>query len=320
MNKYLKKSLLFVLIILASLASDAYALSDTTFVESRINLQTATGIIFGTLTKPDKSDNIPVAIILAGSGSTDRDGNNPTMKNNSLKMLAYELAKNGIASLRYDKRGIAVSKSARKIEINLRFDDYINDAKEWIQLLKQDKRFSQVVVIGHNEGSLIGMVAATTADKFISIAGAGQSADKILKEQLSNQSKMIQDMSFPIIYSLKNEILVDSVPPMLYSLFRKSVQPYLISWFKYNPQDEIRKLSIPILILQGTNDIQISVEDARLLSNANPNARLILIENMNHILRHIEGDRKANLKTYNDPTLPIDRDLVKNIVDFILKN
>lgn len=294
--------------------------SDTTFVETKITLQTKTGEIFGTLTTPEKFDKIPVALIIAGSGPTDRDGNNPMMKNNSLKILASELSKNGIATLRYDKRGIAESKSAGKNEAEVRIDDLVTDAKEWIQLLKQDKRFSKVIVIGHSEGSLIGMLAGTNANKFISIAGAGQSADKILKEQLSSQPKEVQDLSFPIIDSLKNGKTIDNVPPMLNSLFRPTVQPYMISWFKYDPQNEIKKLAIPSLILQGTNDIQVSVEDAKRLSNANQKAELVLINDMNHILRIIEGDIQANIATYSKGDLPIASELVKSITTFIHKD
>jgi len=166
-------------------------------------------------------------------------------------------------------------------------------------LIKKDNRFSEVIIVGHSEGSLIGMLAGMSINKFISIAGFGQSADKILKEQLSSQPKVVQDLSFPIIDSLKHGNTIETVPPMLNSLFRPSVQPYMISWFKYDPQDEIKKLSIPILILQGTNDIQVGVGNARRLSNANPNAELFLITGMNHILRITDGDRQANLTTYS---------------------
>lgn len=270
--------------------------SDTTFIETGITLQTSTGEIFGTLTIPGRPDRIPVALIISGPGPTDRDGNNPMMKNNSLKILATELSKNGIATLRYDKRGVADSKAAAKSEKDLRFDDYVSDAKEWIYLLKKDNRFSEVIIVGHSEGSLIGMLAGMSINKFISIAGFGQSVDKVLKEQLS----LVQDLSFPIIDSLKHGNTIETVPPMLNSLFRPSVQPYMISWFKYDPQDEIKKLSIPILILQGTNDIQVGVGNARRLSNANPNAELFLITGMNHILRITDGNRQANLATYSN--------------------
>ncbi len=316
----MKKSKILVALLLINVSVNAAIKNDSTYTETKITLHTQTGDIFGALTIPKKYNKLPVALMIAGSGPTDRDGNNLMMKNNSLKILALELAKNGIATLRYDKRGIAESKAAGKSEADLRFDDYVNDAKEWIQLLKQNKQFSQVVIIGHSEGSLIGMIAGASADKYISIAGAGQSADKILKAQLSTQPKEIQDLSFPILDSLKNGEKVNNVKPMLFSLFRPSVQPYMISWFKYDPQNEIKKLSIPILILQGTNDIQVSTEDAKRLSTANPRAHLVLIENMNHILRTVKGDRQENLKTYYDASLPISKELIKSISDFILKD
>lgn len=292
--------------------------NDTTFVETKVTLETKTGEIFGTLTTPRNFEKIPVALIIAGSGPTDRDGNNPVMKNNSLKILAFELSQNNIATLRFDKRGIAESKLAGGSEADLRFDDYVNDVRDWITLLKKDKRFSKVIVIGHSEGSLIGMIAATNADKFISIAGPGQSADKILKLQLSSQPKGVQDLCFPILDSLKNGQVVPDVNPMLYSLFRPSVQPYMISWFKYDPQVEIQKLIIPTLIIQGTNDVQVPMEDAKYLSIANPKAKLVSINNMNHIFRIIEGDKQANLSSYNDATLPIAEELSKIINAFIL--
>jgi uncharacterized protein len=310
---------LLVLILFSTLTAGASTWRDTTSVETKITLQTKTGDLFGTLSTPEKFKKIPVALLIAGSGPTDRDGNNPVMKNNSLKMLAAGLSKKGIATLRYDKRGIAESKASAKSEADLRFEDYVSDAKDWIQLLKQDKRFSKVMVIGHSEGSLIGMMAGAHAAKFISIAGAGQSADKILKVQLSTQPKEVQDLCFPIIDSLKNGKTVENVNPMLFSLFRPSVQPYMISWFKCDPQVEIRKLTIPVLIVQGTNDIQVSADDANRLSAANPKAKLVLIDKMNHIFKLVEGDKQANLASYSNPVLPVSDEMVKSISGFILK-
>jgi uncharacterized protein len=311
------KKMILLLLLFPIIKVDALD-KDTTFIESKITLKTKTGEIFGTLTTPEKFDKIPVALIISGSGPTDRDGNNPMMINNSLKILAAELSKNRIATLRYDKRGIAESRDAGKNEVDLSFDDYVNDAKEWIMLLRQDKRFSEIIVIGHSEGSLIGMIAATTSDKFISIAGAGQSADKLLKEQLSTQAIQVQDLCFPIIDNLKNGKVVENVNPILFSLFRPSIQPYMISWFKYDPQNEIKKLTIPILIVQGTNDIQVSIEDAKRLSKANPKAKIVFIDKMNHIFRIVEGDQQANILTYSNPTIPITDELIKSITNFIL--
>ncbi|PXY39490.1 alpha/beta hydrolase [Flavobacterium cheongpyeongense] len=290
------------------------------FKESPIILKINTDQLYGTLTTPDLPKKYPVALIISGSGPTDRNGNNPMMKNNSLKMLAEALAKNGIASLRFDKRGIGESKGSAVSERELVFENYTEDVKSWINLLKQDKRFSEIIVIGHSEGSLIGMIAGGKADKFISIAGAGDSADKILKSQISAKSmKQIEEMTFPIIDSLKSGKTVKNVDPMLNALFRPSVQPYLISWFKYNPQTEIKKLMVPILILQGSKDLQVTVQDAENLSKASTNSELLIIDKMNHILKVIEGDQQANLESYNNENLPISEKLISKIVSFIQK-
>lgn len=288
------------------------------FKESPIVLKINTDQLFGTLTTPDLTKKYPVALLISGSGPTDRNGNNPMMKNNSLKMLAENLAKNGIASLRYDKRGIGESKASAISEQTLVFENYTEDAKSWINLLKQDKRFSEVIVIGHSEGSLIGMIAGAKANKFISIAGPGESADVLIKTQIGSKSnKQLNDLTFPIIDSLKSGNTVKKVDPMLNSLFRASIQPYLISWFKYNPQTEIKKLNVPILIIQGNKDLQVTVKDAELLSQASKNAELLIVENMNHILKNIEGDTQANMESYNNESLPVSEVMTNKIISFI---
>lgn len=291
-----------------------------TYKESDLTLKINSEEIFGTLTTPNLSQKYPVALLISGSGPTDRNGNNVIMKNNSLKMLAETLAKNGIASLRFDKRGIAASKASAKSEESLRFENYIDDVKSWVDLLKKDNRFSKIIIIGHSEGSLIGMIASVKADKFISIAGAGDSADKLIKTQIASKSnKQIEDLTFPIIDSLKNGNTVKKVDPILNSLFRASIQPYLISWFKYNPQAEIKKLNIPVLIVQGNNDLQVTVKDAESLAQSNKKAELLIVDKMNHIMKIVDGDVQANMASYSNETLPISEVMTNKIVSFIQK-
>ena len=299
---------------------NAQSKNETTYKESSLALKINNDQIYGTLTTPDLSKKFPVALIIAGSGPTDRNGNNPMMKNNSLKMLAEALAKNGIASLRFDKRGIGESKAAAGPESALVFENYTEDVKSWINLLKQDKRFSKLIIIGHSEGSLIGMIAGAKADKFISIAGSGESADKLLKTQIASKSnKQIEEMTFPIIDSLKNGNRVKKVDPMLNSLFRPGIQPYLISWFKYDPTLEIKKLNVPILIIQGNNDLQVTLKDAENLAQANKNSELLIIEKMNHIMKIVDGDQQANFASYGNETLPVSEEMTSKIVSFIQK-
>ncbi len=285
------------------------------YFEMEQSVQTPTGELYGTLTVPILKGTFPVALIIAGSGPTDRDGNNPQMKNNSLLLLAHELAAQGIASIRYDKRGIGASKDALVSEENLRFENYAEDAKAWAAQLKADARFNKLIIIGHSEGSLLGLLACEQADAFVSIAGPGRPIDVILKEQLAVQLKGKKKLLRAVdegISKLKKGELVGDAPEELFSLLRPSIQPYLISWMKYDPAVEISKLKIPIVIIQGTTDLQVKEEDAVILFKAHPlNSRLIIIENMNHVLKLAPLDREKNIETYSNPELPLAEELVR---------
>ena len=287
--------------------------------EKEITLHTKSGNIKGTLLTPSITKRTPLVLIIAGSGPTDRNGNNAFMTNNSLKMLAEGLKNDGISSLRFDKRGVGESIESGLQEIDLRFEDYIKDVEEWIKLFNKDDRFSNISVLGHSEGSLIGMIAShkQKVNKFISIAGAGISAGNIIREQLKNQPQIVLDESLPIIEKIEKGETVENISQMLYSLFRPSVQPYMISWFKYDPHKEIAKLDIPILIIQGTTDIQVSISDAEKLALGNKKSQKIIIEGMNHILKDADANRQKNIETYSMPDLPLNKELIKIIVNFI---
>jgi pimeloyl-ACP methyl ester carboxylesterase len=278
-------------------------------------LQTTTGELSGTLTIPILKGTFPVALIIAGSGPTDRNGNNAQMKNNSLQLLAHELAAQGIASLRYDKRGIGKSASAMISEEQLSFENYVEDANAWASELKVDPRFNRLIIIGHSEGSLIGMLASEKADVFVSLAGAGRSIDVILKEQLAVQlegKKKLLRAANEGLTKLKEGKLVEDAPVELFGLFRPSVQPYMMSWMKYDPAVEISNLKIPIVIIQGSTDLQVKEEDARILFMAHPlNSRLIIIEDMNHVLKIAPLDRTKNIETYSNPELPLAEELCR---------
>jgi uncharacterized protein len=292
-------------------------------VSTTIEYPNREGSIFGTLEEPVSRSPVPVVVLIAGSGPTDRDGNNPMGgTNNSLKMLAQQLIARGIAVLRYDKRGVGESAKGSPKEGDLRFETYITDAIEMIRLMQGEKRFSSVSVIGHSEGSLIGMIAAQKAGAkaFVSIAGSGVSAGKLLRKQLSKQLPAeIMQQTEQILTDLEAGKTSTSAPPaMLAPLFRASVQPYLISWMRYNPQVEIQRLSCPVLITQGTTDVQASVEDANLLSAAKPDATLAIIPGMNHILKMVGGDVMTQLPSYRNPTLPVSPKLIETVSTFLL--
>ncbi len=290
---------------------------DPSFTESSLILETKTGKLYGSLCIPNHYKKGAIVLLIAGSGPTDRNGNSGLTKNNALLQLAHQLADSGIASFRFDKRGIGESAGAIKKEEDLIFDDYISDVSDWMALLKKDKRFNKLIIAGHSEGSLIGMIAASRkTDLFISISGAGEPIDQTLKRQLAKQPDTIKNKSYSIIDSLKQGHLVKDVPLLLYSLFRPSVQPYLINWFKRNPQIEVAKLKIPALIIQGNKDLQVSEDDAKMLHDASPNSKLVIIDNMNHVLKTV-SDEKDNYKSYKDANRHLHPELIKVIVGFI---
>ncbi|RRN70964.1 alpha/beta hydrolase [Peribacillus simplex] len=283
------------------------------------------GTINGLLETPKNEGPFPVMIIIAGSGPTDKDGNtfaNPG-KNNSLKMLAESLAEKGIASIRYDKRGIGENMKLAGKEEDLRFEQYIDDAAAWVQFAKKDRRFSKVGIIGHSEGSLIGMAAAkkTETDIFISLAGAGEPIDQVLVKQLEEQlTPALLTESKDILTNLKQGKQVESVNADLYSVFRPSVQPYMISWIQYNPIELVKELKIPVLIVNGNRDIQVAPTNAKALHKEKGDSELLIIEKMNHVLKEAPADREGNLATYTNPELPLSPGLVNGILEFLNKH
>jgi pimeloyl-ACP methyl ester carboxylesterase len=289
-----------------------------------VQLQSKTGTLYGSLDLPSGSGPFPVVILHAGSGPTDRDGNQKLMKNDSLKMLGAGLAASGIAVLRYDKRAIGASAAAGSKPEDLRFDMYVDDMVGWIDFLRKDKRFTKVGILGHSEGSLIGMLAARRgkAGAFVSIAGPGHSAAVVLRKQLANNlaaRPALREKSDKIIDELIAGRTVAEVPPELVSLYPPSLQPYLISWFKYDPATAIGELEMPILIVQGTTDNQITVEDAKRLAAAKKEAQLCLIEGMNHVLKHASTDPEQKA-AYTDATVPLEGKVVEEIGRFLSKN
>ena len=295
---------------------------DPSLKEEPVTYKSLGGTLSGTLTLPkDVQGKIPVVLIIAGSGPTDRNGNQASLKTNTYRMVAEALGKAGIASLRYDKRGVGLSTTSAK-EIDMRFTDFIDDGSALVNLLTDDPRFSKVIVLGHSEGSLIGMVVCYTEKTvagFISAAGAGQSIEFILKEQMKQRPPAVANEFNTIVDSLRKGKTTAKVDPALYDVMRPSVQPYMMSWMAFDPSKVIRRIKLPILIVQGTTDVQVSVDEAERLKKAKSDAQLVIIEGMNHILKPAPADRQANLATYTNPTLPLKPEFVTAVIDFIKK-
>lgn len=296
-------------------------LAQATVLQRPISLDTGSGELFGSLLLPKSDTPVPVVLIISGSGPTDRDGNNPEGgRNDSLKRLAWVLARHNIASVRYDKRGVAASLAATPDERNLSVEAYVADAVAWSHKLAADPRLGPLILLGHSEGALIASLAAPLANAaaVISLSGSARPIDQVLRQQLSNRlPPPLMLRSNELLDSLKAGRLDDNVPAQLQVIFRPSVQPYLISLFRQDPARAFAALKMPALIIQGSNDIQVSVDDARQLKAAKPDAELALIEGMNHVMRIVPNDVKRQLASYKDPNLPLAAELGTRILRFI---
>ena len=297
------------------------AISPSFAAEQAIELEIPSGVIKGTLTMPAGDSRTPVVLLIAGSGPTDRDGNTPMAagRNDSLKLLAAALKDNGIASVRYDKRGIAASRGAASAESDLRFEDYVQDAASWVTKLARDPRFTGVAILGHSEGSLIGILAAQRSPSvaFISVAGPAERAATVLRRQL--QGRLPPDLvarNEELLRSLESGSTASDVPPSLLALYRPSAQPYLISWFKYSPADELAKLQMPCLLVQGGTDIQVGVADAEALHAANKACVLTVVAGMNHVMKSVPLDHQEQIASYGNPALPLDTDFTEALARF----
>jgi len=287
-----------------------------------VTLTTPTGVLSGTLQLPAGAGAHPLVLIIAGSGPTDRNGNTVGMPSGSdtYRLLADSLAAHGIASLRYDKRGIAASASAGVSDRALRFETAATDAAGWVLQSRSDRRFSRIVILGHSEGSLLGMVAVPMAqpDGYISVAGLARRADQMLHDQLAAQlPPALLTQTDSIFASLARGDTVPNTPVELAALFRPSVQPYLISWLRYSGATEIVKLGLPVLIVQGTRDVQVPVSEADLLAAALPRATVARIVGMNHMLKMTPASAAEQRRFFLDPSVPLPGEFVTAVTSFV---
>lgn len=274
----------------------------------------------------DAGRNSPAVLIIPGSGPTDRDGNNPLgVTAAPYRLLADELARKGVSSLRTDKRGLFGSKSAVADANKVTISDYASDARQWVSALRQNNEAPCVWVLGHSEGALVALAAAQQPAGIcglILVSGAGRKLSDVIREQLrSNPANApVLDPAMAALDALEQgkHVDVSGMHPALQKLFAPQVQDFLIDMFRQDPAKLAASLKVPLLIVQGERDLQVSVADARMLAAAQPKAKLVLLPRMNHVLKDLDSDdRSANLAAYADPSLPVDPGLVDAIVRFV---
>ena len=264
----------------------------------------------------------PVVVIVAGSGPTDRNANGPFINTNAYAMLAWGLAEEGIASLRYDKRGIGMSAGEGGDPTSLTTDHYVADVAAAATALASDARFSKVVLLGHSEGAGHALQAANRGapqSGVVMVAAQGRVLTEVLHEQFARQadSTTVATVDSAFARFVRGDD-PGEVPPIAQPLINPMYRNFLRSWAAYDPQSEARGFAGPLLILQGTTDVQVTMEDAELLHAAQPRAMLVRLEDVNHVLKSIaSSDLQAQMETYRDPSMPLATSVVPAIADWI---
>lgn len=282
------------------------------------------GALAGTMLDPDPK--APLVLIIPGSGPTDRDGNNPMgVAGGPYRQLAEALATQGVASVRVDKRGMFGSRAAVADPNDATTALYADDVHAWVTAIRQRTGRHCVWVLGHSEGALVALQAAQAPAGIcglILLSGGGRPIGTVMREQLraNPANAPILDAALATIDALEagRRVPSDTLPAPIRPLFADKVQSYLIDLMSHDPAKLIAAVKLPVLIVQGERDLQVSVADAKLLKAAQPAATLVLVPGVNHVLRHVASDdRMANMATYSDATLPIDPAVPAAVVGFL---
>lgn len=292
--------------------------------ETSIEAPGPAGPLKGTMLAP-QSGGGPVILIIPGSGPTDRDGNSPAgVLGSTYRLLAEGLAARGVTSVRIDKRGMFGSAAATPDANAVTIDDYVSDVQAWTRVIRERTKAPCVWLLGHSEGGLVAMAAAKNPDVcgLLLVAAPGRPLAEILREQLKANpaNAPVLDQALSAIDALQARKRVDTsgMHPALQGLFRPAVQGFLISAFSYDPAKLLAGYAKPVLILQGQRDIQVREADARALKLADPNAALLLLPDVNHLLKSVTSDdRQANIATYGNSSLPLAPGVIEGIGNFL---
>ncbi|WP_024353516.1 alpha/beta hydrolase [Brevundimonas naejangsanensis] len=298
-------------------------------VSTPVELPSGPAPLHGTLLSPEGQTRA-AAVIIPGSGPTDRDGNSPQfgIQAATYRLLAEGLAERGVAAVRIDKRGIGESAAAGASEADLRFSAYAEDARAWAAETATKTGRPCAWLIGHSEGALVALAAVAAKpdgegdDKvcgLVLLSGAGRPAGVVLREQLAALPEPLKTEAYAAVEALEAGRTVANPPASLAALFRPSVQPYLISWLALDPAKLAAAYDGPLFIGQGTTDIQVTLADAEALKAAQPRAELAIWDGVNHVLKVAPVERAANIATYMDPALPLAPGVVEAVADFMLK-
>lgn len=266
----------------------------------------AAGVVLsGTLVTPEgTSKDTPVVVLVSGSGSQNRD--EELFEHKPFAVIADFLARNGIASLRYDDRGYGKSTG---IATNATTADYASDARAVIDWIRADRQFGKVGLIGHSEGGIIAYMLGSKEygpDFIISIAGPAVVGSEILDYQNRNalmERGLSEEQAAEQAIAARERIEND--PGMIWMNY----------FLKHDPADDISSLRIPVFIIYGEKDCQVPPSiNYKVACSLVPDALVRVYPGLNHMMQHASTGRVEEYKKIEETFSP---EVLGDIVTFI---
>jgi pimeloyl-ACP methyl ester carboxylesterase len=286
----------------------------------------------GTLLLPDSDGQWPAVLLIPGSGRVDRNENAAKLRINAFHDIAVHLSEQGIASLRYDKRGMGQSEGNFW---ETGFFDNVTDAGAALGCLKSQKniRRDKLFLLGHSEGAITTTrLAATGANVagIILVAGLACKGEDVLVWQCQQAIKGIRGINKLLIKLFRIDVRksqqkqLDKIKRSTKNCYRvRGIVKLNAKWFRefmaYNPAEDMPKIRGPVLALTGSKDIQVNPADLNQMAGLlkcefDPH----VLPNITHLLRAELGE--PTLYTYKQQvTKPVDKIVLKTISEWLRK-
>ena len=285
-----------------------------------VSFSNGSAVLKGTLVLPENhTQNTPVLLMVTGSGLQNRD--EEIFEHKPFAVIADALARQGIATLRYDDRGFGGSTGDL---VNVTTEDLKNDALAGVELLR--KQFKRVGILGHSEGGTIGLMLAADGkvDFVVSLAGGVVSFEKTLLDQnrwtlqQAGYSQDVTDRYCTALESLFDELKAGGNPePTNHGLpaeleqnlqiaKAQSSTPYMRYFLGLDLTDRLGRITCPVLALNGTKDRQVNGEEnLNALRNGLAGQKEIrVIEGVNHLFQHCNTGNPSEYKDIEETFAP----------------
>ncbi len=273
----------------------------------------------GSLLRADQSGPRAAVLLIGGSGPEDRNGDDlkDGQKSHTLQLLALGLAEHGVSSLRFDKGGVGESAPAGTAAS---VGALVDEAVDWARFLRRQPGVRCVVLLGHSEGALIATLSAERIKTcgLVLVSGSSRNLGDLIEDQgpLTHRTPEQQAKVHEVVQSLRAGRPVPDAPAKLSSAFAPDAQAYTMSEINLDPVAELARVKVPVLVVQGDNDLQVKVDDAKRLAAAS-GGEPVIIAGMNHVLKLAPTTMVGNFMTYLNPNLPLAPGVASGVADFV---